>query len=204
MLRILNMESSKFPGIVLFPTGFAPKGTLHGDKGGATSPAALGAVGVGMGVGGGGSLKTCGRIENSGARHLEELGCIRPHRVWQALLVEGSKSLVLISANCSLMCSARVLGSAEELRGEGEQEGWKDIMGKSTMVVVRDQKGMSMLPLQIPTLACSFVSLWLLPLSIYLLLDISEYLRLCSTANEKEGEFPLDLISQLLGLTHML
>jgi hypothetical protein len=123
MLRILNMESSKFPGMVLFPTGFAPRGMSQGDKGGATPLATAVAAGVGVGAGEGDLLKTCGRIENSGAKCLEELGCIKPQRVWWALLVEGSKSLVLISANCLLMCSMRVSRSAGELRGEGEQEG---------------------------------------------------------------------------------
>jgi hypothetical protein len=120
MLRISNMESSKFPGMALFPTSFTPKGTSQGDKGGATPLATPVAAGVGMGAGEEGSLKTCGRIENSRAKCLEELGCIRPHRVWQALLLEGSNSLMLISASCSLMHS---MGSAEELRGEGEWEG---------------------------------------------------------------------------------
>jgi hypothetical protein len=81
MLRILNTESSEFPGMVLFPTGFAPRGTSQGDKGGATSPATAVAAGVGMGVGEGDLLKTCDRIENSGAKCLEELGCSKPRRV---------------------------------------------------------------------------------------------------------------------------
>jgi hypothetical protein len=50
----------------------------------------------------------------------------------------SSMSLVLNSANHSLMRSLRkVSGSAEGLGGVGEQEGWKCIVGKSVMVVVR-------------------------------------------------------------------
>jgi hypothetical protein len=112
MLRILNTESSEIPGMVLFPTGFTPKGTLQGDKGGVTPPAAEVAVGVGVGVEEGGSLKTCSRIENSGAKCLEELHYAKSLRIWWALLVECLTSLMLNSANCSLTCSVRVSGSA--------------------------------------------------------------------------------------------
>jgi hypothetical protein len=58
-----KMESSKFLGRVLFPTGFTLRGTLQGSK--MAPPAVVPMVGVVVGMGEGVSLKTCGRIENS-------------------------------------------------------------------------------------------------------------------------------------------
>jgi hypothetical protein len=72
---MLKTESSKFPGRVLFPTGFTPRGTLQGSKEQVAPPANVVVAGVEVGVGEGVSLKTCGRIENSGDNCDKDLDC---------------------------------------------------------------------------------------------------------------------------------
>jgi hypothetical protein len=123
--------------MVLFPTSFAPRGTSQGSKDLVAPLATVAAVGVGVGVGEGDSLKTCGRIENSGDNNLEEPAhkpqkALQTWKAWEvAIVIGGSKSIILNSAIHSLMHSLRkVLGLTEEMGGVGEQEGWKCIMEK--------------------------------------------------------------------------
>jgi hypothetical protein len=66
MLRMLKMESSAFPGRVLFPTGFAPRGMSQGFKDVVAPPAKLALAGVEVGGGKGVSLKTLEGIEKLG------------------------------------------------------------------------------------------------------------------------------------------
>jgi hypothetical protein len=87
-----------FKALVLFPTSFTPKGMSQGDKDGATPPATVAAGGVRLGAGEGDLLKTCDRIENSGARHLKAPASPKPWRAWEiAVDVVGSTSLMLNS-----------------------------------------------------------------------------------------------------------
>jgi hypothetical protein len=79
MLRMSKMESSAFLGRVLFPMGFASKGTSQGFKKVVAPPAMVVTVGVEVGTGEGVSLKTCGRIENSGDKRLEDPA----HKSWR-------------------------------------------------------------------------------------------------------------------------
>jgi hypothetical protein len=72
MLRILKTESSKFPGRVLFPTCFTLRGMSQGFKEVGAPPATVAVAGVGVGMREGVSLKTCGRIENSGDNEVKE------------------------------------------------------------------------------------------------------------------------------------
>jgi hypothetical protein len=141
MLRISNMEGSTFPGRVLFPTCFAPRGMSQGFKAGGVPPARLMPAGVEVGGGKGVSLKTLEPgIENSRDLGWSDSVC----GLWRAwgVYTEEVQVCWLSSSHSSTAqhpASQRVVPKLPMLREgkDGRGEKGEDIMRKSVMVVVR-------------------------------------------------------------------